>query len=153
MDAPRPQAPQVTVRWESATPVLEAYVKSENPNAAKIKEWSKEFYVISTHMPPRSGGDRAQKGGMLSDADLTRIKPMLERMQQATVLRRKGGEPISPARVELLPEPTGMHSMFLFPRSLGADDKEVTFETSLGRMKIKSKFQVKDMQYEGKPAL
>jgi hypothetical protein len=45
--------------------------------------------------------------------------------------------------------------LFLFPRSerIEAADSEVSFETSAGTMKVKSKFKLKDMQYGGQLSL
>jgi hypothetical protein len=88
-------------------------------------------------------------------ADPARMEQMQQRMKDATLLKRKGKDPIAPARVELLAGPEGMTMVFLFPRSeaIDADDKEVTLETAFGPMHVKSKFNLKDMIYNGKLAL
>ncbi len=74
---------------------------------------------------------------------------------QATSLKTKGKQSVAPAKVEILQTESGMMTLFLFPRTqaIGPEDKEVTFETSMGPMAIKAKFVLKDMSYEGQPAL
>ena len=49
----------------------------------------------------------------------------------------------------------GMTLLFLFPRAadITAEDKDVSFETAVGQMSVKTKFNLKDMMYDGKLAL
>jgi len=46
----------------------------------------------------------------------------------------------------------GRTFVFLFPRTANVleDDKEVTFLTSMGRMEVRSKFALKEMNFRGK---
>ena len=148
------EPPKFLIRWESARPVREASAKIEDANGAKITELSREFYVISTSVGTMPGGRR---GG--PDGEEQRPQPdfsrMQERMIQTTSLRIKGHDAIPPTKVEVVPTGRGITTLFLFPRSteFGGDAKEVTFETSMGPMQIKTKFSLKDMMYEGRPAL
>ena len=149
------EPPKFVVRWESAAPVREAAAKIEDPNGTKIQELAKEFYVISTSGGATMPGGR--RGGPEGSAQ--RPTPDFSRMQenmiQSTSLRIKGQNAIFPAKVEVLQAGRGMTTLFLFPRSndFPANGKEVAFETSMGPLVIRAKFSLKDMTYEGRPAL
>lgn len=146
------EPPKFTVRWESAVPVREAAAKIEDVHGTKITVLAKEFYVISV-----SGTSMMPVGRRGQDGQTQRPQPDLSRMQEriveATLLRIKGQDPVAPIKIEVLQG--GMSTLFLFPRSreISADTKEVSFETSMGPMTIKTKFSVKEMMYEGRPAL
>jgi hypothetical protein len=148
------EPPKFQVRWESASPIREAAAKMEDANGAKLAELSKEFYVISTSVGTMPGGRRGGPGGegQRPQPDFSRMQ---ERMIQTTSLRVKGQQPIPPSKVELIQNGTGMTTLFLFPRTteFAGDAKEVAFETSMGPMVIKTKFSLKHMMYEGRPAL
>ncbi len=147
---------KVTVRWESAAPVHEALLKSEAADASKFADWSKDYYVVSVSGLPQMGQRRE---GADSDEDQQpdpeRVKEMQQRMQermkQSTTLKLKN-RAIAPERVEVLDSPGGHTLAFLFPRTSNilADDKEVTFATSMGRREIHSKFTLKEMQFKDK---
>jgi hypothetical protein len=149
------EVPKMTVRWESAIPVREAAVKTEAA-AKDVDQWSKEFYVITVGGGRISmGGAGGRRGGERPQPDPARMQQMQDRFKEATTLKRKGKDPIQPARVERLQTPEGSIMAFLFPRSeaIDLDDKEVTFETAIGPMEVKSKFNLKDMVYKGKLSL
>ena len=147
-------APKVILRWESAEPVREALTKAEAGHAAQLAEWSKEFYVITASGIPMTGAGRrsSQDGGQM---DPNRMQQMQQRIAQAATLKRKGKDPLAPARAATIRGKEGMIVVFLFPRTeaITADDKEVSFETVAGPMSFKSKFNLKDMVYDGKLAL
>jgi hypothetical protein len=139
-------APKVIVRWETAAPVREASRVAEVPYAAKIAEWEPQYYVITT-----SGlafGGRQQ-------ADPERMKQMQERMRSSASLTAKGKTPVTPQQVFIANTPSGATMVFLFPRSaaITAEDKDVTFQAGAGPMQIKTKFNPRDMEYQGKLAL
>ncbi len=140
---------KATIRWESAAPVREAALKRESESTHAIAGWAKDFYVVSVSGMPIMG-PRGREGQRQPDEE--RARQMQERLRSVTVLRVKGKDAMPPARVEMLPGKDGMTFAFLFPRSepIVAADKEVSFETALGPMEIKSKFALKDMMYQGK---
>ena len=147
---------KVTVRWESAAPVHAALLKSEVADASKFADWSKDYYVVTVSGLPQWG--QHQRGGDDTDQqppDPDRAKEMQERMQermkQSTSLKLKS-RTIGPERVETIDSPGGHTLVFLFPRTSNilADDKEVTFATSMGRMELHSKFTLKEMQFKDK---
>jgi hypothetical protein len=145
-------APKVTVRWESAEPVREALTKSEAGHLAQLAEWSKEFYVITASGIPLMGGGRRSSA---EQPDPARIQQMQQRIVQAAALTRKGKEPVTPTRAATIRGKEGIILVFLFPRTaaISAEDKDVTFETVAGPMSLKSKFNLKDMVYDGKLTL
>lgn len=148
---PGMEAPKLNVHWESAGPMREAAAKLENPAAQSLAEWSKEFYVITVSGMPmlRHSGDG---GDDRRQPDPQSVKQFAERLRGVTALKRKGKDDLAPARVEMIRGPEGMTTAFLFPRSeaIAAEDKEVSFETAMGPMRIQSKFLLKEMMVQGK---
>ncbi len=147
---------KVTVRWESAAPVHAALLKSEVADASKFAEWSKDYYVVTVNGLPQWGQRReSADSDQDQQPDPERAKEMRERMQdrmkQSSSLKLKN-RTIAPERVEILDSPGGHTLAFLFPRTSNilADDKEVTFATSMGRREIHSKFTLKEMQFKDK---
>lgn len=133
--------PKFVVRWERAAPVRDTAAKTEDPDASRIAELAQEYYVVSVSGNRMTGGAPA------------RMQQMQERMAQAITLKRKGKDPIAPTKVGMLRAEKGMLTVFLFRRSQAISAEDVEFETSMGPMKVKSKFALKDMQYQGKLAL
>jgi hypothetical protein len=68
----------------------------------------------------------------------------------STQLIRKGKDPVYPQDVKI--DPSTNVVTFLFPKndSISDDDKDVEFTTTMGRMQIKEKFNLKDMHFSGK---
>ena len=139
------------VRWESARPVCDAR-KKDLP-----KELAGAYVVSVSGMPleggwhegERQGGARHQEGEGGEGA-----AGFVERLKQATQLRRKNADPIYPARV--LENSPGQVRYFVFPygsQPIQASDKEVVFHIGLGHMELKAKFALKDMMYRGELAL
>lgn len=155
---PGPSGPKVTVRWESSDPLLEALSKVEYSLTGKLREWSKQYYIITAAgMPVRVGGGGRQRPGTPPQGEQPTIDPkqMMDRFIQQTALKRKGKDSIAPERIEIIRVGDAMVPMFFFPRKEGIiiEDKDVTFESAFGPVTVKSKFNLKDMQYDGKLAL
>lgn len=143
----------MTVRWASAAPVREAGIRTEDPTAKQVAEWSEKYFVITVSGGRRMGmGMGPRNGGGEWQPDPERMKAMQERMRQATSLQAKGKTAIQPERIEMIQVPDGRVTAFLFPRStaFSKDDKEVIFETARGPMEIKAKFNLAEMDYKGK---
>jgi hypothetical protein len=147
-------APRVTVRWESAAPVHEAELKSEAADASKFAGWSKDYYVVTVSGLPQMG-PRRRGGDQDQQQDPERAQQMRERMQermkQNTALKIKD-RTIAPERIETLDSPGGRTLVFLFPRTANIlpADKDVAFETAMGRLEVRTKFGLKEMLYRGK---
>lgn len=145
-----------TVTPEKTPATAPAEVVSADDPVAK-------YYVISVNglrMPPerraggRNGDDR--DSGAQSQDNSTRNSQDTDQMRQELIssarLIRKNGSVIRATDVKITPETEGTQVQFMFARShaISADDKEVTFEATVRRMKIQNKFHLKDMTYRKK---
>lgn len=118
-----------------------------------------KHYVITMngfHVPERRGGRYGadQEGGFGqqtgdNDRDQENLR---QRLMDSARLVPKNGTTIRPNDVKLNLESGGNQVVFFFPanRPITVKDKEVTFETQLGGMKIEKKFNLKDMSVKGK---
>ncbi|MDZ4798306.1 MAG: hypothetical protein SGI92_09100, partial [Bryobacteraceae bacterium] len=169
------EAPRVTVRWLSSTPMQQASLKSDGNK--DLADWSKEFYVVAVsgmrmgmggpggggpggpdgQQPPQQqqrrgpGGQQQQPPGVAPDPQ-QRMAQMRERMKESTSLQIGSRGPMQPARVETMRGESGPVTLFLFPRvtDVAAGDKEIQFQTAMGPMTVKAKFPLKDMTVKGK---
>lgn len=143
-----PAMPKANVRWESAAPYQEAMKKmhAEGASAADLEG----FYVITVTGLKLGLGGRG--GNAPSVEQMARAR---ERMKDQTQLTRKGKDPINCAKVDGTPSPEGTTLRFYFPRSepIVLEDKDVQFETRMGPMELKTKFAIKEMQWNGKLAI
>jgi hypothetical protein len=130
----------VTVRWLSAQPILQALslqthkeLTAEKPNA----------YVIGMFgLPP----------AFAKLADPERMKGML---RNATVLKPKNRDPLTLDSIDLGKSGEAFAALFHFSATepISLDDKEIEFETKMGPLDFKCKFKTKDMMYGGKLAV
>lgn len=138
------------VRWESAKPIMEA-LKTQLPDGLS------NHYVITVGGIPLNGGgggsrrypsqDDSSSSGSNQDA--------LNRLKGLTYLEPKEKRDLQPS-VVLQPEQGYGPIYFGFPKemlTLKADDKEVTFTSTFGRLPVKAKFNLKDMLYRGELAV
>ncbi|HTQ54846.1 MAG TPA: hypothetical protein VMI94_10320 [Bryobacteraceae bacterium] len=142
-----------TVRWESAKPVLEAL---KNPLPADLKN----DYVISVSGVPVLAFGRQRSDDGDTDTRVSRglSDEVLDRIKNLTYLEPKGKSPAQPRVVEK----GGISSsgmpvlLYGFPRdvvALAVEDREVTFTSQLGRLEVKTRFNLKDMMYHKELAL
>ena len=148
MAGPAPVQYHGVVRWASAKPI-EAALKSPLPQALV------NDYVISVSGIPIVTGDRQHSG---NDSDSTGPSAdVLDRIRDLTYLEPKGKPPAQPGKV--LPGSAGFENnvlLFGFSRDLlqlSADDREVTFITQLGKLEIKTKFDLRQMTVHKELAL
>jgi hypothetical protein len=161
MGGPGGGMPQMkaAVRWESATPVVEAQKKQPDPAAA-------QNYIISVSGLPLFGGpppgrrDDASAEGERRPGrpapTAEQRKAMIGSLKQSSVLQRKGKDPIAADRVGELEGSETPTLLFYFPRTgepISLADKEVTFITRIGPLQLKVKFAIKEMQYHGQVSL
>lgn len=139
-------AVNLVIRWQSALPVKEAFVRRKygaeaaiSPDAKKILEADEPAYVIVV-----SGLNRR----LLSGTDPETVK---KTMLDQTSLVIKGREPIKPEDFRLNGQGR-VDAVFAFPKTnpITADDKEVEFQSKLGTLIVRQKFRLKDMTYNGK---
>ncbi len=150
---PMPISYKATIRWESAKPILEA-LKTPLPDALA------SAYVISVSGVPviASGRQHSDDGDTGTAVSKGLSDDVLERIKNLTYLEPKGKSPAQPSAVQKgAITSTGTPTLlFGFPRdvlALTADDREVTFTTQLGRIEVKTKFNLKDMMYHKELAL
>ncbi len=151
----------VVVSWVSAMPVKEAVMRSENPGklpepgekAYTLDQADKDYVIAVSGMPAtpqRRQGD-VPADGQNPPTDEQRKT----RLMAATKLDLgKNQLPIACEDVKFnQPAADGStETLFYFPRTapLSLDNKEVTFESTMGPMKVERKFMLKDMKYHGK---
>jgi len=134
------------VRWVSAMPIQEV-LKSPVP------EGLADAYVISVSGIPIVTGDRQRSEDSDSDGSGSKgpSPDVLDRIRNLTYLEPKGKPPIQPSKVQS--GSAGFESnvlLFGFTHEglqLTPEDKEVSFTTQLGRLEIKTKFNLKEMTY------
>lgn len=168
-DREQRQMPQmsVTLRWETAMPVRQAEQKlatSDKPAEAPEKP-ADQYIVALTNFPPMRGGPRGMDGGEPpQQLDFQQDEPsgnrgrrdpavVREELMERTQLSRKGKDPIHPSDVKMEQSNGARVTRFFFPRGdnpISLEDKEVTFVTQMGPMKVEKKFRLKDMTYKGK---
>ncbi|MBL8228062.1 MAG: hypothetical protein JNL98_06280 [Bryobacterales bacterium] len=146
---------KLTVRWESAAPVR---------RSAK-RDWPPETngnYIVSVSGLPRMGrgGQSAQGRGAANPQDPQASAEARKRMEGAllasTELRRKGRPATPPEVARFFDSGPRSLALFLFPigkEPIQLDEKEVTFFTKMGPFEVKTKFNLKEMQFEGALAL
>jgi hypothetical protein len=128
------QGIDVTVRWESAKPVLEA-LKTSLPS-----EFA-DHYVIGVNGLSNS----------VSSAGKDKEDDMLDRLKGSAFLQAKGKEAIQPGVVQRSKD--GSEVLFGFKKEflpLSASDKDVQFSLNTGQISVKAKFDPKEMVYRGK---
>lgn len=139
MDTPR-AAPsfKFIVRW-MALPVQEAMRRLNGAAKAAGQDTPPPEYLLTVTGIP----------AQLVMTDGERLK---QRLKEATSLRRKDQDSISPDKIEFIGNEQAVVAVFHFPRqpAITADDKQVEFVSTLGRLELRAKFNLKDMTYNGK---
>lgn len=150
---PMPISYTARIRWESAKPIQEA-LKTPLP------EGLAKDYVISVSGVPvvTAGRQHSDEGDTDTAVSKGLSEEVLERIRNLTYLEPKGKAAGQPSAVQKGPiTASGTPTLlFVFPRDempLTVEDKEVTFTTQLGRIEIKTKFNLKDMMYHKDLAL
>lgn len=150
---PMPLSYTATVRWESAKPI-QAALKTPLPESLV------DTYVISVSGVPilASSRQHSEDGDAPSTVSKGLSDEVLERIKELTYLEPKRKSAAQPSKVLKGPIATSGTPtlLFGFPRDvipLTADDREVLFTTQLGKIEIKTKFNLKDMMYHKELAL
>jgi hypothetical protein len=134
--APLPEVPttEVTVRWESAQPVLDA---------------------LKYPMPPDFAGHYA-----IGVSDFPAIRKnespedVLNQLKTGATLEAKAKDPVGAGVIQRVR--AGSTILFGFSKELlplGPSDKDVLFSLKTAQLVIKAKFEPKEMIYRGKPAM
>jgi hypothetical protein len=148
---------QVIVRWDSALPIRQALVRSE-PGERSTAQVQKDYIITVLGLVPagsyRSAG-RLETQSTSDTLDSTGRdahdpEEMLEGLMSTSRLRAHGLAPIPPEDVKLDPATGAIHLFFPRSSSITQSNKEITFTTRFGSMKIEKTFRLKDMVYQGK---
>ncbi len=133
-----------TVRWDSALPIRQAVVRAHyGPQVKSVEEAQKALNTKVSHYAVSLIGFPAR----MVQQDPSRLASLASN----AVLKRKKQDPIVAESVGVRPgdPPDGL--VFYFPRTdpITLEDKEVEFQLEFGRLKIKRKFKLKKMVYNG----
>jgi hypothetical protein len=148
------------IRWVSAAPVKEAFVRARLGKEADTSPQAKEYldrpephYVIAVIGPPR-GGAQQREGAPGGQQRQGPSEEMKQKIKAVTFLHRKGKPDVHPEVVEVV-QGSAQTMVFRFPRTdeITLDDKDVEFSTKMGAIDIKRKFKLKEMVWHGKLAL
>jgi hypothetical protein len=151
----------VMVRWDSALPVREALVLTHAKEAGDTEHTLSEpdkYYVITieglvrgqqsmaTTDPNADTADNPPNGGRMP-VDINQVRQGLMNLSRLYPRDKKG---IVPADVRV-DQQTGTVRVY-FPKDVPIEvqDKEVTFQTTYGSIKVTQRFKLKDMMYRGK---
>lgn len=142
----------VTVRWESAQPIIDAGGTPLSPEFAS--RW-----VIGVTGLPVGIMERRGRGNPANARDdnspLTLRRRMIEALSVGATLEARGKEPAGAGIVRAAPRTADTY-LFGFSKDLlplTAADREVVFILRTGLMEVKAKFELREMIYRGKLAL
>ena len=152
----------VTVRWDSALPVVQALKRqgaSSADEAKAVTDASEKYYVISVFGLRTPGNRRGRASDSDNDSDNDRDRSrdtadaLRSQLLDAAQLAPKGARAIYAQDVQV--EGLGSELHFLFPRTppIAPSAKEVDFILDVRGVKIEHKFRLQDMQYQGQLAL
>lgn len=159
-----------TVRWESAKPVqqAEARLKSLNsssdsrpaeghadrPEGSKADDKLANDYVIALLgvRPPGSRSRYNDDDNNSGSNQSSYNRQEYDDLMSSTQLVMKNKTPIAPESVKFNNQNGQNEILFYFPKTspITLDDKEVTFQTMIGRTKLEHKFDLKKMTRNGK---
>lgn len=145
----------VVVRWDSAAPVREArrhVAGGPDPDAS-----SPDYVITVTGLIParryRSAGRTDASSNSDGAADARNPEELLEAFMSFSRLLPHGEDAIAPRNVRLDSASGAIHIFFPRTRPIEAKSKDVIFLTRFGAFKVRAKFHLKDMRYQGKLAL
>jgi hypothetical protein len=135
-----------TVLWESARPIRDA-LKTPLPDELAGQ------YVLSVNDIPLSKSESANDDDV--DGARTASRSSLDKLKALTTLQVKGKDPIEAGVVQ---QQTGNGAVYLFgfPKealAIAKDDKEVVFETHMGKLVFTARFTPREMLYHSELAV
>jgi len=148
------QPMSAVVRWESAKPVQEAETRLQKLSAspdikpAEPKPAANPFenhYVISVIGLRAAAGGR--QGGRSWSDDGGDAGQLRDQLLTYTQLVMKNRAPLSPGDIKVKNRDGANEIQFFFPKTspITKDNKGVTFKTTIGRLKVENKFDLKKM--------
>jgi hypothetical protein len=167
---PVQQGPEVVIRWENATPVMQATKLQlppalENHYAIGVTGLPGQMLAMVMNARPSGGGGRNRGGRdkgeqrpaeappaapQTPEEQAAQAKARQDRLLNSVTLAAKGKDP---QHADLVMQTSDKLTLiFAFPKDvlpLAASDKDVEFTMHAGPMTIKAKFEPKDMMYKG----
>jgi hypothetical protein len=161
----------VTIRWESAAPVIEACAQGGMERylfscaskllylsglEKKFTEMVEHFWILSISnypkLPVTGTGPPPPEHSVTANAELAKAG---KEIQQTTTLTPDGGSSLTPIDVVVLPAGDALLVLLFFDRTapLAPERKDMFFDFNYGEVHIKTRFHLADMQDQGKPAL
>jgi hypothetical protein len=141
-------ATAVTIRWESAQPILEA-TKEQLP-----RDFSGHYVLAVAGLPLEWGMDRPGRGNRGATEQSVRLSDMVERLQAGATLGARGKDPEGAGIVRRAPSDEAW--LFGFSKELlplTRTDKDIEFSLNSGPMVVKARFEPAEMMYRGQLAL
>jgi hypothetical protein len=145
----RSQSLKGIVRWESAQPILDA-LKTPLPEAFA------NHYVISVNGFPLNPGRHRNEQGNDTGSSSQSADDVLDRIKGLTFLEPKNRPGAQPGIAQQQATSGNGSVLFGFAKDILAlkpGDDEVTFSTQFGSLKVRTKFNLKDMTYHRELAL
>jgi hypothetical protein len=141
-----PLPPTLIIRWQTALPVKQAFVKLKYGSEA----------ATSAEARKSLGAEDRVYAIAVSGLQPSMVQGSPERIKKDLIehssLSVKGKEDIRPVEIQVARGSRLVDLYFLFPRAadLSVDDKEVEFSTKIESLVIKQRFRLKDMVVKGK---
>jgi hypothetical protein len=143
----RPAA-AVTIRWESAQPILDA-TRETLPAA-----FANHYVIAVAGLPIEWGLERAGRGRRSNTDQSVHLSDMVERLKAGAMLQAKDKDPEGAGVARRAPSDEAW--LFGFSKellALSAADRDVEFSLHSGPMIVKAKFEPREMMYRGQLAL
>ena len=130
------EAPQLTLRWESAMPIRTAELKARENDPVSVEE---NHYAIAVYGIP----DRMLNGDP---------QKLTDQFKKEASLKREGKKDFKPSSVRILDRSEGRIVLYLFSMSneITRQDHRVEFNAKIGRLGLQQSFFVDEMVWEGK---
>jgi hypothetical protein len=145
----------VTIRWESAQPILDATGRPTPKDFAGRYVISVSGLPIGVMDRHRGRGGPATGPAMVEDGGTNPRARMIEQLRASATLVARGKEPEQPGIVASAPAAPGTY-LFGFSKELlplDGDDREIVFTLQTGFIALKAKFEPKEMRYRGHLAI
>ncbi|HTA43507.1 MAG TPA: hypothetical protein VK789_13725 [Bryobacteraceae bacterium] len=136
----RRAAETILVRWESAQPILDGL-------RAPLPADFDGHYVLSVTNLPGAYAPKRGRGGETPPDDA------LDRLQNGATLDAKGKDPVEAGIARRTRTGSILFGFAKDYLRLTPSDRDIVFTLETGQLKIKAKFDGKDMSYHGKMAV
>ncbi len=146
-----PPTLDVTVRWDTALPVRQAFDRKRSGEPYSSEQFRKDYIITVIGLVPAGRYIEPQlpNGSGNRPEDVRNPEEMLAGMMRTSFLFPRGKSAIRPEDAKLDNSTGTLHIFFPRTQAIDADDKEVTFQMRFGSLSIIKKFRLKDMLYHG----